>query len=162
MQRKRNPKGLSAAARRAVDDHYVNPCPDLISLHPEIAERLGVLERYWVATQDMPVRKAAKAVGKGLSTIDQWVARLEEGGPANLAKRSTRPKNMRKPDKRTPEVLTRIKKLREEHPSASRDLLCDLLRKDGLNMSKTTISRVLRQLYDSGDLAPIGNRKGRS
>jgi len=162
MQRKRTPKGLSASARRAVDDHYANPCPELSSRHPEIAERLDVLERYWVATQDLPVRKAAKVVGKGLTTIDQWVARLEEGGPANLAKHSTRPKNIRKPDKRTPEVLTRIKKLREEHPSASRDLLYDLLRKDGLDMSKTTVGRVLRQLYDSGDLAPIGHRKGRS
>jgi len=62
-QRKRTPKGLSAAARQAIDDHYANPCPELSARHPEIAERLGVLERYWVATQDLPVRKAAKVVG---------------------------------------------------------------------------------------------------
>jgi len=50
MQRKRTPKGLSAAARQAVDDYCANPCPELISRHPEIAEHLDVLERYWVAT----------------------------------------------------------------------------------------------------------------
>jgi len=63
MQRKRTPKGLSAAARQAVDDYYANPCTELSSRHPEIAERLDVLERYWVATQGLPVRKAAKVVG---------------------------------------------------------------------------------------------------
>jgi len=121
MQRKRTPKGLSAAARQAVDDHYANPCPELISRHPEIAERLDVLERYWVATQDLPVRKAAKVVGKGLSTIDEWVARLEEGGPGNLAKRSARPHNMRPREKHTPELVALITELRNEHFAWGRD-----------------------------------------
>jgi len=82
MQRKRTPKGLSAAARQPVDDHCANPCPELISRHPEIAGRLDVHEHCWVATQDLPVRKAAKVVGKGLSTIDEWGARSRS--PANL------------------------------------------------------------------------------
>jgi len=80
-QRKRTPKGLTAAARKAVDDHYGNPRSDLCSLHPEIAEHLDVLERYWISTQDLPVRKAAKAVGKELTTIHEWGTRLEETSP---------------------------------------------------------------------------------
>jgi len=66
-----NPQGPVRAARQAVDDHCANPCPELISRHPEIAERLDRRERYWVATQGLPVRKAAKVVGKGLTTIDE-------------------------------------------------------------------------------------------
>jgi len=47
-----------------------------------------MLERCRVATRGLQARKAAKVVGKGLTTTDEWVARLEEGDPANWLRSS--------------------------------------------------------------------------
>jgi len=155
MQRERTPEGLSAAARQAVDDYYANHCPELSSRHPEIAERLDVLERCRVATQDLPVRKAAKVVGKGLAAIDEWVARLEEGGPANLAKRSTRPRNMRLRERRTPELVALITELRNERFAWGRDKIYHRLRDMGWEVSLTTIGRVIGEILREGEIEPI-------
>jgi len=155
MQRKRTPKGLSVAARQAVDDYYANPCPELSSRHLEIAERLEVLERYWVETQGLPVRKAAKAVGKRLATIDEWVARLEEGDPANLAKRSTRPHNVRPREKRTRALVALITRLRNRRFAQGRDKIKRYLRRRGWEVSEATIGRIIGDLLSRNKIKPI-------
>jgi len=86
MQRKKTPKGLSVAARQAVDDHYANPCPELISRHPEIAERLDVLERYWVATQEtgVPAATARKLLPSLTQVFGLEVARVSAGSKSAI------------------------------------------------------------------------------
>jgi len=83
MQRKRTPKGLSAAARQAAHDASAGLCPELASRHPEIKERLDVIRRHRKANERMTQLQAAQVVGHGLSTLKEWIKLLEAGGPAN-------------------------------------------------------------------------------
>jgi len=99
-----------------------------------------VLERYWVATQGLPVRKAAKVVGKGLTTIDEWVARLEEGGPANLARRSKRPHKVRPREKRTRALVALITRLRNRHFAWDRDKIKRYLRRRGWRSARPPLA----------------------
>jgi len=83
MQRKRTPKGLSAAARQAAHDASAGLCPELDSRHPEIKERLDAIRRYRKANGRMTQPQAAEVVGHGLWTLKEWIKLQEAGGHAN-------------------------------------------------------------------------------
>jgi len=151
----KNPQRPVHRDEASVDDYYANPCLELISRHPEIAERPDVLERYWIATQGLPVRKAAKVVGKGLTMIDEWAALLEEGGPANLAKRSTLPHGVRTREKRTRALVALITRLRNRSFAWGRDKIKRYLRRRDWEVSEAIIGRIIGDLLSRNKIKPI-------
>jgi len=155
MQHKRISKCLSAAARQAIDEHYANPCPELTLRCPEIAGRLDALERCRVATQDLPVGKAANVVGNGLAIINEWVSRFEKSGPAKLVRRSTRPHNMGLRERRTPELVALITELRNKHFAWGRDKIYHRLLEMSWIVSLTIIGLILVELVREGKIKPI-------
>jgi len=121
------------------------PVHELISQHLEILECMDVLERYWVATQGLPVRKTAKVLGKGLSMIDAWVVQLEESGSANLAKCSTRPHSVCPREKRTRDLAALITRLRNKRFAWGRDKIKCYLRSRSWDVSEATIGHIHRR-----------------
>jgi len=127
-------------------DYYANPCTELRSLRPEIAERLDMLKGCWIANQGLPVRKAAEVVGNVLATIDEWGARFKEGSPANPAKQSTRPHNVHPHEKRTWALVVLITRLRKRRFAWGRGKIKRYLERRGWEVSEATIGRIIGDL----------------
>jgi len=86
----------------------------------------------------------ARHFGIGRMTLHRWLKRLDRCGITGLNERSRRPKKVREPS--TPwEITSRIVELRREYPAWSKYKLKALLKKEGVNVSESTVGRVLKR-----------------
>jgi len=130
-------------------------CPELTSRHPEIKERPDAIVRCRKASERMTHPQAAEVVGHGLSTLKGRIKLPEAGGSVNLAKRPTRPHNMRPREKRAPELVAQITEMRSERFAWGRDKICSRLRNLGWEISETAIGRIIGELLRKGKIKPI-------
>jgi len=96
-------------------------------------------------------RKTCRYFGISPQTFYRWKSRFDPYDLTTLEELSRRPHQVRKP--KTPvEVVERIHKLREQYPRWGRDKLVVLLRREGIEISASTLGRVIKRLKERGVL----------
>lgn len=96
-------------------------------------------------------RLTCRYFGISPQTFYRWKSRFDPYDLTTLEELSRRPHQVRKP--KTPvEVVEKIHKLREQYPRWGRDKLVVLLRRDGLEISASTLGRVIKRLKERGVL----------
>ena len=121
---------------------------------PEVQRRFEALERFRELNQEhgVPVRKGAVLLGIPLSTLYRWRQRYQAGGLQGLRPRSRRPR--RCPRKRwAPELTRRLIQLRKAHPGWGKQKLMVLLKREGWEVSVSTVGRMISDLLRRGRIA---------
>jgi len=96
-------------------------------------------------------RKTCRYFGISPQTFYRWKSRFDPYDLTTLEELSRRPHQVRKP--KTPvEVVEKIHKLREQYPRWGRDKLVVLLRREGIEISASTLGRVIKRLKERGVL----------
>ena len=109
--------------------------------------RVDVVRRRRRAMRDgLTARRAAGAVGVPLSTLRRWEKR-----PELL---SRRPRTARPPHLRR-SVEGRVRELRKQFPAWGRGKIGAVLRREGHDISDSTVGRAIRDLVGRGRMAPV-------
>lgn len=96
-------------------------------------------------------RLTCRYFGISPQTFYRWKSRFDPYDLTTLEELSRRPHQVRKP--KTPvEVVEKIHKLREQYPRWGRDKLVVLLRREGIEISASTLGRVIKRLKERGVL----------
>jgi len=90
------------------------------------------------------VSLTARHFGLGRMTMHRWIRRLKHCGPIGLNEKSRRPKKTRTPTTSSNTVL-RIVKLRKQYPAWSKYKIKVLLEREGIQVSVSTVGRVLKR-----------------
>jgi len=132
---------------------YIRSLIRQAKISPEAAKRLKWMD-YYARTQN--ARKTCRYFGIAAQTFYRWKRRYDPYNLSTLEEESRRPRNVRQPQ--TPlKVRERILELRNEHPRWSRDKLAVLLRKEGIEISGSTVGRVMNKLKARGLLVEPEN-----
>jgi len=94
-------------------------------------------------------RLTCRYFGISPQTFYRWRNRFDPYDLTTLEARPRRPHQLRKPET-TVEVVERIRQLREKYPRWGRDKLAVLLRREGIEISATTVGRVINRLKQRG------------
>jgi transposase InsO family protein len=92
---------------------------------------------------------ASRKLGEARSTLYRWQKRVVEHGLSGLEKDSRRPKRLRTVSW-TPELIETVLELREQYPRWGKEKLCVLLRREGWQISISTVGRILCYLRRRG------------
>jgi len=82
-------------------------------------------------------------------TFYRWKRRFDPHNLKSLEAKSSRPHQPRQPET-PPEVVERIRQLREEYPRWGKDKLAVLLKREGINLSASTVGRTIKRLKARG------------
>ena len=93
----------------------------------------------------------ARHFGVSRSTLYEWLKRYRQSGPRGLEDRSRRPHCVRQPSW-SPELVTAVLQLREQHPRWGKDKLAVLLHRQNWQVSVSMVGRILSQLRRQGRL----------
>ncbi len=86
----------------------------------------------------------ARHFGLGRMTLYRWIKRFKQYGITGLNEESRKPKQLRQPA--TPwNIVIRIVQLRKQYPAWSKYKLGALLKREGVEVSASTVGRVLRR-----------------
>lgn len=97
------------------------------------------------------VRFTCRHFGISPQTFYRWKRRYDRYDLTTLESQSCKPKRVPKPQ--TPiEVRERIKQLREQYPRWGKNKLAVLLRREGIEISASTVGRVINRLKEKGVL----------
>ena len=128
------------------------------------AEERVRLVNAWMALRERGAsdREACEVLGVSRASLYRWRRRLRQGGPKALEDRSRRPRRVRRP-KWTVELLLAVKRLREAYPAWGKAKLAVLLRREGWEVSESTVGRILAYLRRRGEVeeAPVRRAGGR-
>lgn len=98
-------------------------------------------------------------------TFYRWKKRYNPSNPLSLVdnKKTRRPKNLRQP-KTHPQVITRIKELKNQYPAWSGNKISVQLNNEGVSITASTVRRTINRLKSSSILydepvARINDRK---
>lgn len=129
---------------------------DCIPPPTEVARREEVLAKFAVLrAREVPPDEAAFALGASLRSIRRWQTRMREGGVCALANESRRPLRMRSAEKRADISLRlAVKEIRNEYPFGKAKIGV-LLRREGREVSDSTIGRILSDLRRRRQIAPV-------
>jgi len=101
-------------------------------------------------------RKTCRYFGISAQTFYRWKNRFDPYDLTTLEEESRRPHTVRHPG--TPvEMVERIRQLREQYPRWEKEKLAILLRREGLEISGSTVVRVMRRLRARGLLVEPEN-----
>jgi len=97
------------------------------------------------------VRLTCRYFGISPQTFYRWKKRFNPYDLTTLEAKSSKPLRVREPE--TPvEVVEKIRELREKYPRWGRDKLVVLLKRRGINLSSSTVGRVINRLKARGVL----------
>lgn len=82
--------------------------------------------------------------GISRSRLREWIKRFNQCGVLGLNDLSHRPKNLRKPTTSS-DIVSRIVELRKQYPVWSKYKIGAILRRESLNVSDSTVGRVLKR-----------------
>ena len=117
-------------------------------MSPEAVKRLRWFDYY---DRCQNGRKTCRYFGISAQTFYRWKRRFDPTDLTTLESESSRPLRVRQPQ--TPvKVVELIRKLREQYPRWGKEKLTVLLRKEELEVSATTVGRVIRRLKARGAL----------
>ncbi|MDD8016106.1 MAG: integrase core domain-containing protein [Acidobacteriota bacterium] len=101
-------------------------------------------------------RKTCRYFGISAQTFYRWKNRFDPYDLTTLEGESRRPQRVRHPE--TPEaVVERIRQLREQYPRWGKEKLAVLLKREGHDISGSTVERVMRRLRSRGLLVEPEN-----
>ncbi len=86
----------------------------------------------------------ARHFGLGRMTVHRWIKSLKHFGPIGLNERSRKPKRMRAPTTSS-ETVMRIVQLRKQYPAWSKYKIKVLLEREGIQVSASTVGRILKR-----------------
>ncbi len=116
------------------------------TISKEAAKRLRWLDHY---RRYQNARLTCRYYGISPQTFYRWKNRYDPYDLRTLESGSHRPYKVRQPE--TPvKVVERIQELREEYPKWGRDKLAVLLKKEGIEVSASTVGRVINRLKARG------------
>lgn len=98
----------------------------------------------WHHKNGKNISLTARHFGYTRKTIRKWQRRLKEYGPAGLNNQSREPKNKRKPTT-SQEIVFKVASLRKEYPAWSKYKIKVLLEKEGIEVSESTVGRILKR-----------------
>ncbi|MBI5307324.1 MAG: helix-turn-helix domain containing protein [Planctomycetes bacterium] len=132
------------------------PAPDTLSnlqpdLSDEIKQKLEWFDYY--EKHDRNARRTCRHFGISPDTFYRWKRRYNTKDHLSLVdnKRNRRPKKLRGPAT-PPQVVNRIRELKERYPTWGRNKLWILLKNEGIFISAATIGRIINRLLKSGQL----------
>ena len=120
-------------------------------LSREVKHRLAVI--HWCEAHGGNVALTARHFGHSRSTVYTWLKRYRQQGLRGLEDRSRRPQRIRQPTW-SPELETRVLRLREENPRWGKDTLTPILRREGVAISVSMVGRILTKLKRQGRILP--------
>jgi len=98
----------------------------------------------WCRSHDNNISLTARHFGLGRTTIQRWLKQLKYYGPIGLNEKSKRPKRTRVPTTPSNTVL-KIVQLRKKYPAWSKYKIKVLLKEEDIEISDSTIGRVLKR-----------------
>jgi putative transposase len=101
-------------------------------------------------------RKTCRHFGISPQTFYKWKSRYDPKDPSRLETGSCRPLRVRQPQT-PPTVVELIRALRERYPRWGKDKLTVLLKKQGCDVSASTVGRVMNRLKARGVLVEPEN-----
>lgn len=115
----------------------------------EAKRRMKVIS--WCEEHEGKIRLTARHFGYSPDTISRWMRAYKAGGVKGLEPGSRRPKRVRQPQT-PPEVVERVRVVREQYPRWGREKLRIMLLEEGITLSAKSIDRVIRRLKARGIL----------
>lgn len=112
------------------------------SLTERAKYRIKVLD--WYRMQGNNVSRTCWHFGIGRMTFYRWLRKFQRYGVVGLNEQSQRPKNFRRPTTAWNTVI-RIVQLRKQYPAWSKYKLRALLAREGIQVSASTVGRVLKR-----------------
>lgn len=94
-------------------------------------------------------RLTCRYFGISPQTFYRWKSRYDPYDLTTLEERSRKPRRVRQPET-TGDIQERIRELRERYPRWGRDKLAVLLRREGIEISPTTVGRIINRLKRRG------------
>jgi transposase InsO family protein len=116
------------------------------TISKEAAKRLRWMDHY---DQYENARLTCRYYGISPQTFYRWKNRYDPYDLRTLESGSHRPFNVRRPETLV-KVVERIQKLREQYPRWGRDKLAVLLSKEGIEISASSVGRVMNRLKARG------------
>jgi putative transposase len=101
-------------------------------------------------------RKTCRRFGISAQTFYRWKGRFDPYDLTTLQEESRRPHKVRRPQTAV-EVVERIRKLREQYPRWGKEKLAVLLRREGIQISGSTVGREMKRLRARGLLVEPEN-----
>ncbi|NCS68179.1 transposase [Candidatus Peregrinibacteria bacterium] len=98
----------------------------------------------WHRAHGNNISLTARHFGLGRTTLHRWVKRFRHYGILGLNERSRRPKNVRKPTTSW-DIIIKTVQLRKQYPAWSKYKLRALLEREGLEVSASTVGRILKR-----------------
>lgn len=111
-------------------------------LTPHAKQRLRILD--WHRAHGKNISLTARHYGMKRDTIREWQKRFDRLGILGLIERSHRPKNLRTPTTSWI-IVNEIVNLRKKYPAWSKHKLHALLKEQGIEISESTIGRILKR-----------------
>ena len=128
------------------------------TISPEAARRLKWFDFY---NRCEDARLTCRHFGISPQTFYRWKNRFDPYDLTTLEASSRRPRRVRKPLTPAP-VQDRILEFRTKYPRWGKDKLVVLLRKEGIQVSTSTVGRVMKRLKDRGVLVePVNVRQAK-
>ena len=103
-------------------------------------------------------QEAAASLGVSRATLFRWKRNLSTEGPRGLEPKSTRPIRVRKPQWQ-PELVKKLVAIRKQYPAWGKDKLKILLNREGLQVSESTVGRILSHQIKLGRLTRFVRKK---
>ena len=132
-------------------NHLLNKYEDI----PEIAYKRESTLRKWISLKDEGVsdKVIAKTIGISRATYYIWQASYTKHGILGLIPQSKRPKNIR--NAITPDnIKQKVLEVRREFPTWGKFMIAIVLKRDfKLNISESTVGRILKELMRKGIIA---------
>lgn len=129
-----------------------------VDVPPDAAWRAGVVA--WIdgrRSLGVTCIDACRLAGVSTRSYQRWRVTLRRYGVRALARRSSRPHRPRAALKRT-QVREHVERLRLTHP-CGKDKLAILLAREGIQVSASTVGRVLTELRSRGVITAIGSAR---
>lgn len=104
--------------------------------------KLKVLD--WHRAHGQDVSWTARHFGLGRMTVYRWLKELKHGGPVGLNERSRRPKKVRAATTSW-DIVIQVIQLRKQYPAWSKYKLQALLAREGIQVSVSTVGRILKR-----------------
>lgn len=98
----------------------------------------------WCRNHDNNISLTARHSGLGRITVHRWLKEIRHHGPIGLNEKSRRPKRVRKPITSW-DIVIRTIQLRKQYPAWSKYKLKALLEREGIQVSASTIGRILKK-----------------
>jgi transposase len=123
------------------------------TISKDAAKRLRWMDHY---ARSQNARQTCRYFGISAQTFYRWKNRYDPYDLTTLEEESRRPRHVRQP--KTPvKRIERIRELREEHPRWGRDKLAVLLKREGVEISGSTVGREMKKLKARGLLVEPEN-----